>query len=89
MAKPAAGGERRLGETVASLGDPTVAGFWIKSPLVKTAGPGRIEYKGKSALVELIPLDGPETGGSQVSLGALRLLGAPITDLPTIAVFAS
>ncbi|WP_240611089.1 hypothetical protein [Oceaniglobus ichthyenteri] len=90
-AAPVAAGEVKLGETVASLGDPTQGGFWIKSPLVKTAGPGRIENpaNGKSALVELIPLAGPETGGSQVSLAALRLLEAPITDLPTLVVYAN
>ena len=88
---PVASGEIKLGETVASLGDPTQAGFWIKSPLVKTPGAGRIENAktGKSALVELIPLEGPESGGSQVSLAALRLLEAPITDLPILTVYAN
>lgn len=83
--------ETRLGETVASLGDPTQTGFWIKTPLTRTAGPGRIENPatGKSAKVDLIPLDGPESGGSQVSLAALRLLDAPLTDLPTLVVYAN
>jgi len=87
---PADAGETRLGETVGALGDPTQPGFWIKSPLVKTAGSGRLENPstGKSAVVELIPLDGPASGGSQVSLAALRLLDAPITDLTTLIVFA-
>ncbi|WP_169961442.1 hypothetical protein [Oceaniglobus indicus] len=86
---PTAAGETRLGETVASLGDPTQPGFWIKSPLVKTAGPGRLENpsNGKTALVELIPLPGEAGGGSQVSLAALRVLDAPITDLPTLVVY--
>jgi len=90
-AASATGGEVRLGETVGSLGDPTQPGFWIRSPLVKTAGPGRIEFPktGKSALVELVPLDGPASGGSQVSLAALRLLDVPITDLPTLIVYAN
>lgn len=89
-AAAADGGEIRLGETVASLGDPTKSGFWIKSPLVTKAGQGRIEYPatGKSALVELIPLVGPASGGSQVSLAALRLVEAPITDLPTLVIYA-
>ncbi|WP_102108194.1 hypothetical protein [Oceaniglobus roseus] len=83
-------GEKRLGETVASLGDPTKSGFWIKTPLVSAPGSGRLEYPatGKSTKVELIPLDGPATGGSQVSLAALRNLDAPITDLPTLVVYA-
>lgn len=83
-------GEKRLGETVASLGDPTEPGFWIKTPLAKAGGSGRLENPatGKSATVKLIPLDGPATGGSQVSLAALRLLDAPLTDLTTLVVYA-
>ncbi|MDO5703857.1 MAG: hypothetical protein Q4G49_02140 [Paracoccus sp. (in: a-proteobacteria)] len=89
--KPAAAGEARLGTTVASLGDATQPGFWIKTPLVKTKAVGRIvnPANGKSAKVDLIPLDGPASGGSQVSLPALQLLGISLTDLPTIEVFRS
>lgn len=89
-ARPDPAAEQRLGETVASLGDPTQAGLWIKSPLVKTAGSGRIENpaNGKSVQVELIPLAGADTAGSQVSLAALRLLEAPLTDLATLIVYA-
>ena len=84
-------GETRLGTTVASLGDATQPGFWIKTPLVKTQAVGRIvnPANGKSAKVDLIPLDGPASGGSQVSLPALQLLGISLTDLPTIEVFRS
>jgi hypothetical protein len=83
--------ETRLGTTVASLGDPTEGGFWIKTPLVDTRGIGRIvnPVNGKSAKVDLIPLDGPASGGSQVSLPALQLLGVSLTDLPTIEVYKS
>lgn len=83
------GGERRLGETVASLGDPTEPGLWIKTSLVSESGSGRLEYpaSGKSAVVQLIPL--PGGGGSQVSLSAMRLLEAPLTDLPTLVVYAN
>ncbi|SFP70769.1 hypothetical protein [Tranquillimonas alkanivorans] len=89
-AAPAQGGETRLGETVASLGDPGEPGLWIRTPLVEARQPGRIEYPatGKSAQVDLIPRDGPATAGSQVSLAALRLLEAPLTDLPTLVVYA-
>ncbi len=90
-AKPAEVPETRLGSTVASLGDPTEGGFWIKTPLVKTRGVGRLvnPANGKSAKVDLIPLDGPASGGSQVSLPALQLLGVSLTDLPTLDVFRS
>ncbi|WP_040610789.1 hypothetical protein [Oceaniovalibus guishaninsula] len=87
-ATAAATGGRLLGETVASLGDPTEPGLWIRTPLADAAGSGRLEYQGRSAVVQLIPADGPATGGSQVSLAAMRLLGAPLTDLPTLNVYA-
>lgn len=90
-AKPAQAAEVKLGSTVASLGDPTEGGFWIKTPLVKERGLGRIVdlATGKSAKVDLIPLDGPASGGSQVSLPALQLLGVSLTDLPTLEVYRS
>lgn len=83
--------ETKLGNTVASLGDPTEGGFWIKTPLVKARGIGRIvnPANGKSAKVDLIPLDGPADAGSQVSLPALQLIGVSLTDLPTIEVYKS
>ncbi|MDF3607347.1 hypothetical protein PE067_15125 [Paracoccus sp. DMF-8] len=88
-AKPTATGERKLGNTIASLGDPTQPGFWIKTPLVTDPGKGRIRNpaNGRSARVELVPLAGPASGGSQVSLPALQLIGVSLTDLPSIEVF--
>jgi hypothetical protein len=82
-------GAKRLCTTIASLGNPAEQGFWIKTPLVQGATKGRIEYPatGKSVEVDLIPLGGPATGGSQVSLAAMRLLGAPLTALPELVVF--
>ena len=87
---PSGGGERRLGSTIASLGDPSQPGFWIKTPLVQAQTDGRIvnPANGKSARVRLIPLGGPAGGGSQVSLPALQLIGVSLTDLPAIEVFA-
>ena len=84
-----AGRQERLGTTVASLGDPTQPGFWIKTPLVSAAGKGRIvnPANGKSANVEMLPLPGPASGGSQVSLPALQLIGVSLTDLPRIEVY--
>lgn len=84
------GGARKLGVTIASLGNPAEAGFWIKTPLVSKAGKGRVEYPvtGKSVAVDLIPIDGPKTAGSRVSLAAMRLLGAPLTGLPDLIVYA-
>ncbi|SNR60374.1 hypothetical protein [Puniceibacterium sediminis] len=83
-------GERSLGTTVASLGDPTRVGFWLETPLISEPGKGRVVFPGtgKSANVDLIPIDGPATAGSRLSLSAMRLIGAPLTDLPTIKVYA-
>ena len=90
-AKAPEAAETRLGSTIASLGNPAEGGFWIKTPLVKARGIGRIvnPANGRSAKVDLIPLDGPASGGSQVSLPALQLLGVSLTDLPTIEVYKS
>ena len=84
-----AGGERDLGLTIASLGAVTETGIWLKTPLVKAPASGRIEYTktGKAVAVELIPLDAAPGSGSQISLAAMRLIEADLTDLPEIRVF--
>ena len=87
---PAVASERELGRTVASLGNPTDPGFWLETPLVSTETQGRVVYPatGKSVAVTLIPIEGPATAASRISLPALRLLGAPLTGLPELIVFA-
>lgn len=87
---PVGGRKTLLGTTIASLGDPTQAGFWIKTPLADTQGPGLIVFpgNGRSVQLELFPLSGSESAGSRVSLAALRLLGAPLTSLPEIEVYS-
>ncbi|SMX36679.1 hypothetical protein MAA8898_00972 [Maliponia aquimaris] len=89
-AAPAAAAEKLLGETVASLGDPVRPGFWLETPLVSAPQKGRVlnPATGKSAQVDLIPIDGPPTAGSRLSLAAMRLVEAPLTALPTLRVFA-
>ena len=84
-------GDGRLGVTIASLGDPTLPGFWIKTPLVSEEKSGRIVYvtSGRSVQVTLIPSGGPVGGGSQVSLAAMRLLDAPLAGLPELVVYAN
>ena len=86
---PSAGGAA-LGSTVAGLGDPTRAGFWLETPLVTAEGPGRVVYakSGASAQVLLIPIDGAATAGSRLSLAAMRVLGVPLTELVELQVFA-
>ena len=77
-----------LGQTIASLGDPARPGFWIETPLVSQPGKGRVSYGGKSVQVDLIPISGPSTAGSRMSLAAMRLIEAPLTGLPEVTVFA-
>lgn len=86
---PVKAGEQKLGSTVASLGNPTEQGFWIKTPLVKAPAKGRLAVPatGKSVNVDLLPLAGGASGGSQVSLAALQMLGVSLTGLPRLDVF--
>ena len=85
----AAADDGRLGTTIASLGDPAEAGFWIRTPLVTEPAPGRVVYpiSGRSVQVQLIPSGGVAGSGSQVSLAAMRLLDAPLTELPELVVY--
>ncbi|CUH66958.1 hypothetical protein TG4357_02738 [Thalassovita gelatinovora] len=86
-AQPGSGG--LLGMTVASLGDPARDGFWIETPLISAPGRGRVRYpaNGREVKVELLPIEGPVTAGSRLSLGAMRLLDAPLSGLPKIEVY--
>ncbi|MEL6523410.1 MAG: hypothetical protein AAFQ66_20720 [Pseudomonadota bacterium] len=83
-------GLRELGRTIASLGDPTVPGFWAETGLVTQAQEGRLTYpeSGKSVTVELRPSGADPSAGSRVSLAAFRALEAPLTDLPELIVLA-
>lgn len=83
--------EKNLGLTIASLGSASEPGFWLKTPLVSVPTKGRVEYSanGKSVQVDLIPIDGPKTAGSRMSLAALRLIEAPLTGLPEVRVFSN
>lgn len=90
-ARPTSAEARLLGSTIASLGDPAQQGFWIRTSLAKAPGKGRLvdPSSGKSVNVDLIPRDGPETAGSQVSLAAMQMLGVSLTGLPRLEVFAN
>lgn len=85
---PEPAGETRLGSSIASLGNPADPGIWLETPLVETLKPGRIAWQGNSVNVELRPSGGAAGSGSEISLAAMRLLTAPLTDLPEIEVFA-
>ena len=79
-----------LGRTVASLGNAAEPGLWLKTPLVQTEQPGTVYYPAtnKSVKVTLIPIEGPVTAGSRLSLQAMQELGAPLTGLPEVDVLA-
>lgn len=83
-------GDALLGRTVVSLGDPARPGFWIETPLVTSATSGRVVFAGtgQSSQVDLIPIDGPPTAGSRMSLAAMRLIGVPLTGLAEVEVFS-
>lgn len=89
-AAPAAAPEvsKLLGTTDATLGSPTEPGFWLKTPLVKVETQGRVTNpaNGKSSAVTLIPIDGPVTAGSRLSLPAMRLIEASLTDITRVEV---
>lgn len=85
IAAPATGGNS-LGTTVASLGDAAIPGFWLETPLVSAPTTGRVRNPatGRTVQVDLRPIGG---GSSRISLAALRLLEAPLTELVTLEVF--
>ena len=87
-AAPAEAEGRVLGRTIVSLGSPTEPGLWLKTPLVSEETQGRVTVPGtgKSSVVTLIPLDGPPTAGSQMSLAAMRLVELSLTDLTEVEV---
>ena len=85
-AASATAGGNQLGTTVASLGDAALPGFWMETALVDETTKGRIRnpQSGRTVAVELRPIP---SGSSRVSLAALRLLEAPLTELVTLEVF--
>ncbi len=87
---PAPARSGNLGTTVASLGDAAQPGLWLKTPLVGTEQPGRVRSveTGQSVGVTLIPIEGPATAGSRLSLAAMQAIGAPLTGLPEVEVTA-
>lgn len=84
-----AGGGSLLGTSIAALGSASKPGIWVKTPLVSTETRGRVEYpeKGTSAMVDLLPLDGDVSAGSQLSLATMRVLEAPLTGLPEVKIY--
>jgi hypothetical protein len=85
LAPPKPVDETALGTTAVTLGKVTEPGFWLRSALVRTAGPGRVVTAGGATIaVDLIP----GQGAAQLSLPAFRALNLPLTDLPEVTIFA-
>jgi hypothetical protein len=80
---------RFMGFTVASLGDASVPGFWIETPLVTEEGPGRVVAEsGLQLVVMLRPSGGARNSGSRLSLAAFQELGIALSALPTLTVIS-
>jgi len=78
-----------LGTTLATLGDATVAGLWIETPLVSAPGAGRVTAQsGAQVDVQLIPSGGLEGSGSRLSLAAMQALGLALTAIAEVRVEA-
>ncbi|MFT5869062.1 MAG: hypothetical protein ACI8TF_001172 [Paracoccaceae bacterium] len=78
-----------LGQTVATLGDPTRPGLWLKTPLVRVQREGQITLGGGASIdVTLIPTRGEPGSGSRISLAAMQALQLQLTDLANLTVIA-
>ena len=78
-----------LGTAVASLGDASVPGLWIETPLVTAPGPGRVVGPdGRTVAVTLRPSGGAPGTTSSLSLEAMQSLGLGLADLPTVTVIS-
>jgi hypothetical protein len=78
-------GARELGKATVALGSPAEPGFWLRTPLARAPGKGKVvTASGASVAVDLQP----GTGGALLSLAAYRALGLSLTDLPEVTVFA-
>ncbi|PCJ05565.1 MAG: hypothetical protein COB16_15140 [Rhodobacteraceae bacterium] len=76
--------------TVAGLGDPTVPGLWMETPLVSTEQMARVRSAtGGAVTLTLRPIPGEVGTGSRLSIDAMRALGAPLTELVELQVTAA
>ncbi|WP_264213067.1 hypothetical protein [Leisingera thetidis] len=84
---PAAPSFRGSATTVASLGDPSLPGMWMETPLVAAEQQALVRSSRNTQVVlTLKPIPGAETGGSRLSIGAMRALGLPLTELAEVQV---
>ena len=76
--------------TVTSLGNVREPGLWMRTPLVSAPMRGTVRdpVSGRSVALDLIPIEGPPSAGSRMSLRAYQALGLPLTALPDLRVSA-
>ncbi|NOD48389.1 MULTISPECIES: hypothetical protein [unclassified Ruegeria] len=77
--------------SIAGLGDPTTPGRWMQTPLVKSEVTARVVVPrtGAQAYITLVPIPGPASGGSRLSLDAMRALLVPLDELVEVEVYAN
>lgn len=77
--------------TIAGLGDPSTPGRWLQTPLVETEFTGRVVVPktGSQAYITLVPAPGPASGGSRLSLDAMRALLLPFDELVELEVYSN
>lgn len=84
-----AAGDSVRGFSVASLGDATVPGLWIETPLVDRERVATVVApNGTTVEVTARPSGGERGSGSRLSLAAFQALGLDLTSLPTVTVIA-
>ncbi|MBY6137825.1 hypothetical protein KUV26_00070 [Leisingera daeponensis] len=84
---PSAPSFRGSATTVASLGDPSLPGMWMETPLVAAEQQALIRSsRNTQVVVTLKPVPGEASGGSRLSIGAMRALGLPLTELAEVQV---
>jgi hypothetical protein len=84
-----ASGDSVRGFTVASLGDATIPGIWIETPLVDRERMATVVApNGTTVEVAARPSGGERGSGSRLSLAAFQALGLSLTSLPTVTVIA-
>lgn len=82
-------GDSVRGFSVASLGDATVPGLWIETPLVDRDRTATVVApNGTTVEVVARPSGGERGSGSRLSLAAFQALGLNLTSLPTVTVIA-
>lgn len=82
---PAPAGNNRA-KTIVALGDPSQPGAWMETPLVTAEQAGQVLYGDKGVSVTLRPSGGAATGGSSLSLDAMKGLGLPLAELTEVEV---